>query len=157
MSGPDVAAKSIRGKRVAFVGKLGGLTKREFQEYVRQEGGFVRDRKDLETADVDLIVIGADQWPPVDPAQLLTPAVQDAVAAGQVEILTETQWWEELGLMETDQHIRRLYTPAMLAELLGVSISIIRRWHRRGLIVPAREIHRLPYFDFQRPSGFWRA
>jgi len=94
-------------------------------------------------------VIGADQWPPVNPAQLLTPAVQDAVAAGRVEIITETQWWEQLGLMETDHQIRRLYTPAMLAELLDVSISIIRRWHRRGLIIPAREIHRLPYFDFQ--------
>ena len=26
---------------------------------------------------------------------------------------------------------------------------MIRRWHRRGLIVPVREVHRLPYFDFQ--------
>lgn len=152
MSGSDVATNSIQGKRIAFVGKLGGLTKREFQQLVRQEGGFVCGRKDLETADVDLIVIGADQWPPVDPARLLTPAVQDAVAAGRVEILTETQWWEQLGLMETDHHVRRLYTPAMLAELLDVSISIIRRWHRRGLIIPTREIHRLPYFDFQEVS-----
>ena len=152
MSGSDLATKSIAGQRIAFVGKLGGLTKREFQQMIRQEGGFVCGPKDLETADVDLIVIGADQWPPVDPAQLLTPAVQDAVAAGRVEILTETQWWEQLGLMETDQQVRRLYTPAMLAELLDVSISIIRRWHRRGLIVPTREIHRLPYFDFQEVS-----
>jgi tetratricopeptide (TPR) repeat protein len=37
----------------------------------------------------------------------------------------------------------------MLADLLGVSLATIRRWHRRGLIVPAREVHRLPYFDFQ--------
>jgi tetratricopeptide (TPR) repeat protein len=37
----------------------------------------------------------------------------------------------------------------MLAELLGVPIAIIRRWHRRGLIVPVREVRRLPYFDFQ--------
>ena len=152
MSGSDLATKSIAGQRIAFVGKLGGLTKREFQQMIRQEGGFVCGRKDLEAADVDLIVIGADQWPPVDPAQLLTPAVQDAVAAGRVEILTETQWWEQLGLMETDQQVRRLHTPAMLAELLDVSISIIRRWHRRGLIVPTREIHRLPYFDFQEVS-----
>ena len=36
----------------------------------------------------------------------------------------------------------------MLAELLGVSVAVIRRWHRRGLIVPAREVRRLPYFDF---------
>ena len=37
----------------------------------------------------------------------------------------------------------------MLAKLLGVPIAVIRRWHRRGLIVPTREVHRLPYFDFQ--------
>jgi DNA-binding transcriptional MerR regulator len=28
-------------------------------------------------------------------------------------------------------------------------VATIRRWHRRGLIVPAREVRRLPYFDFQ--------
>jgi tetratricopeptide (TPR) repeat protein len=37
----------------------------------------------------------------------------------------------------------------MLADLLKVSVATIRRWHRRGLIVPVREVHRLPYFDFQ--------
>jgi tetratricopeptide (TPR) repeat protein len=37
----------------------------------------------------------------------------------------------------------------MLAQLLGISVATVRRWHRRGLIVPAREVRRLPYFDFQ--------
>jgi tetratricopeptide (TPR) repeat protein len=37
----------------------------------------------------------------------------------------------------------------MLAELLRVPVSVVRRWHRRGLIKPAREVRRLPYFDFQ--------
>ncbi|MFM7069752.1 MAG: MerR family transcriptional regulator, partial [Actinomycetes bacterium] len=37
----------------------------------------------------------------------------------------------------------------MLADLLKVSVATIRRWHRRGLILPVREVHRLPYFDFQ--------
>jgi len=37
----------------------------------------------------------------------------------------------------------------MLAHLLGVSVHVIRRWHRRGLIKPVRTMHRLPYFDFQ--------
>jgi tetratricopeptide (TPR) repeat protein len=40
----------------------------------------------------------------------------------------------------------------MLADLLHVPVAIIRRWHRRGLIVPIREVHRLPYFDFQEIS-----
>ena len=40
-----------------------------------------------------------------------------------------------------------------LAELLGVPLAVIRRWHRRGLIVPAREVRRLPYFDFQEVAA----
>ncbi len=43
--------------------------------------------------------------------------------------------------------LQRLYTPAMLAELLGVPIAAIRRWHRAKLIVPSQEVRRLPYFD----------
>ena len=43
----------------------------------------------------------------------------------------------------------RLYTPSMLAELLSVPLPTIRRWHRRGLIKPMRQVNRLPYFDFQ--------
>src|SRR5436853_5371305 len=41
------------------------------------------------------------------------------------------------------------YTPAMLAELIGLSVSQVRRWHRRGLLQAAHEIRRLPYFDFR--------
>ena len=67
-------------------------------------------------------------------------------------MLTETQLWQRLGLVESQQNVHRLYTPAMLAELLHVPVAVIRRWHRRGLIVPARQVHRLPYFDFQEVS-----
>jgi len=51
--------------------------------------------------------------------------------------------------VDGEHNVRRLYTPAMLSDLLKVSVATIRRWHRLGLIVPAREVHRLPYFDFQ--------
>src|SRR3954464_13427660 len=39
--------------------------------------------------------------------------------------------------------------PAMLAELVGVHVSRIRSWQRRGWIVPVQQTHRLAYFDFQ--------
>src|SRR4051794_40722708 len=42
-----------------------------------------------------------------------------------------------------------LYTAAMLAELVGVHVSRIRSWQRRGWIVPIQQTHRLAYFDFQ--------
>ena len=41
----------------------------------------------------------------------------------------------------------------MLAHLLGVSVRVIRRWHRRGLITPVHTLHKLPYFDFQEVAS----
>ncbi|HUG68514.1 MAG TPA: MerR family transcriptional regulator [Pirellulaceae bacterium] len=137
---------ALQGKRVAFVGKLGGVTRREAQQLVRDQGGVPVAKC---SADVDLIVIGADELPLAEDGELLDADIRDAAGDGRLEIITETQLWQRLGIVEAEQHVRRLYTPAMLADLLGVTVSIVRRWHRRGLIVPAREVHRLPYFDFQ--------
>jgi tetratricopeptide (TPR) repeat protein len=53
-------------------------------------------------------------------------------------------------LESTDQlpQLLGFHTPAMVADLVRVNVAIIRRWHRRGLIRAACEIHKLPYFDF---------
>lgn len=144
----DASAKvsPLSGRRVAFLGKLGGVTKREAQALVRQQGGIPVDKFG---SDADLIVIGADELPLSDAEDVLGDSIRQAAADGRIEIIGETQLWQRLGLMESEQNVRRLYTPAMLADLLGVSVATIRRWHRRGLIVPAREVRRLPYFDFQ--------
>jgi tetratricopeptide (TPR) repeat protein len=41
------------------------------------------------------------------------------------------------------------YTPAMLAELVGVPVSRVRSWQRRGWIIPTEQRHRLALFDFE--------
>ena len=142
----DSDALPLKGRRVAFLGKLGGVTRREAQQLVRQHGGTPVDKPSHEA---DLIVIGADELPLSESDDLLGQAIRQAAAEGRIEIIGETQMWPRLGMMDSEQNVRRLYTPAMLADLLGVSVATIRRWHRRGLIVPAREVRRLPYFDFQ--------
>lgn len=48
----------------------------------------------------------------------------------------------------TEPDIRSFYTPAMLADVLGVNVALVRGWQRRGWIVPQREELRLAYFDF---------
>jgi len=142
----DEDAQFLADKRVVFVGKLGGVTKREAQQLVRQSGGIAVEKL---TSDVDLVVVGADELPLLNQDEFLDQDTRRAAAEGRLEIISETVLWQRLGLVENEQNVRRLYTPAMLAELLGVSVATIRRWHRRGLIVPAREVRRLPYFDFQ--------
>ncbi len=143
---PNSDALPLAGRRVAFLGRLGGVTRREAQRLVRQQGGVPVDTP---AAGADLVVIGADELPLNDDDAILDDATRRAAAAGRIEIIGETELWQRLGMMESEQHVQRLYTPAMLADLLGVSVATIRLWHRRNLIVPARTVHRLPYFDFQ--------
>jgi len=148
MSSSDAASDVLAGKRLAFAGRLASMPKREAAQLVRRHGAVVVDRPD---PSVHLIVVGEEL--PVgegsDPEDLLDAATRQAIDAGAIEVLNETQLWQRLGLVELEQGIHRLYTPAMLAELVGVPVAVIRRWHRRGLIEPVREVRRLPYFDFQ--------
>lgn len=57
----------------------------------------------------------------------------------------------ELTSMDTPDATRdgeHLLTPAMLAEVLAVSVRSIRRWHRAGLLKPAEIVMQLPHFDY---------
>ena len=141
-------ADLVQGKRIGFVGKLGGMNRREAFRLVRQGGGVPVEQIDDR---VDIVVIGADELP-IDDDALLDDRIRDAAARGEVEIVNEDALWNRLGMVESQHNVRRLYTPAMLAQLINVSVAVIRRWHRRGLIVPSREVHKLPYFDFQEVS-----
>lgn len=142
----DGLKRGVAGTRIAFLGPLAGMSRREAEQLVRQRGGQVAARPD-ET--VDLLVIGDGQWPLVDVEEMLDQPAREALRRGSLTVQSETQLWQQLGLVEVEQSIHRLYTPAMLADLLRVPLAVIRRWHRRGLIRPVREVRRLPYFDFQ--------
>ena len=140
------ATPLLSGRRVAFVGKLAGMSRRDAQQLVRAHGGAAVEGLDPAA---DLIVVGEDQSPLVDLADLLDADARRNVETGKATLVTETQLWQRLGFIDEKQNVHRLYTPAMLAGLLRLPVAVIRRWHRRGLIVPAREVRRLPYFDFQ--------
>ncbi|QDT05833.1 lipoprotein NlpI [Rubripirellula lacrimiformis] len=138
-------ADSVAGKRVALVGRFGGMNQREATNVLRSYDAAVVD---LDANAIDWVVVGADESPLAE-AELIGDSIRELAASGQLEILHETDLWQRLGLVEIEQAIRRYYTPAMLAHLLGVSVRVIRRWQRRGLITPVQTLHRLPYFDFQ--------
>ena len=142
---PTVQDPAVQGKNVALVGRFGGMNRREVTNVLRSFGACVVD---IGHDSTDWVVIGADESPLAE-SELLDPAIQRAAGVGAVEILGETELWQRLGLVDQEQAVRKYYTPAMLAHLLDVSIRVIRRWHRRGLITPVRTLHKLPYFDFQ--------
>src|SRR5262245_26283857 len=138
----------LAGLRVAIVGRLAGMSKRDAQQLIKQHGGHCAESADPSGG---LIVVGDDVSLAADPAAapLFNDATQSAIEAGTVEVVSENKFWQRLGLVDDEEHVRRLYTPAMLAQLVGVPVAVVRRWHRRGLIRPVREVSRLPYFDFQ--------
>ena len=125
--------------RVAFLGKLGSMSRRRAKALVRHHGGFPTETIDQRC---DIVVIGEEN------DTLRGPELPEDLR-GTVDVIDESQLWQQLGLVDDEIDLSRLYTPAMLAELLRVSISTIRRWHRMGLIHPVRQIQKLPYFDFQ--------
>ncbi|MFI4876229.1 MAG: tetratricopeptide repeat protein [Blastopirellula sp. JB062] len=141
----DTAA-TFSGRRVAFLGKLAGMSRKDAAALLAEVGAKAVDRPSV---DIDLLVIGENELPIFGEADAPSDAIQQAAADGKIEIIQETILWERLGLLETQQRVQRLYTPAMLADLLGVSKAIIRRWQRRGLIKPVREVRKLPYFDIR--------
>ncbi|MFG0264064.1 MAG: tetratricopeptide repeat protein [Rhodopirellula sp. JB055] len=136
---------ALLGRRMAIVGRLGGMNRREASNLLRSYGAVVVES---EASSVDCIVIGAEESPLAE-AELIERATERRGDDADVEILHETVLWQQLGLVDAEQSIRKLHTPAMLAHLLGVSVRVIRRWHRRGVIRPVRTLHKLPYFDFQ--------
>lgn len=140
---------SIANRRIGFVGKLGGMNRKELKQLVRENGGSVSDVLD---ASIDLVVLG-EEILAIDNLQIEDEVLNESVTNGSIEVLTETEFWQVMGLVDRDPDTCRLYTPAMLAELLDVPIATIRRWHRRGLISPSRQVHRLAYFDFQEVAS----
>lgn len=133
------------GRRITIVGRLGGMNRREASNLLRSYGAVVVES---DSSAVDWIVIGAEESPLAE-AELIDDATRRRSSVGDAEILHETDLWQRLGWVDSEASVRKLHTPAMLAHLLGVSVRVIRRWHRRGLIRPVRTLHRLPYFDFQ--------
>ncbi len=145
----STSAGRLQGRRVALVGRLASMSKREAGRLLRSHGAVALDKPD---ASAHLLVIGEHQWPLPSAGDLekwLDEPMRRAAEEGRLRVVSETQLWEELGLVDRQPDIHRLYTPAMLADLLGVPVAVVRRWHRRGLIVPVCEVRRLPYFDFQ--------
>jgi tetratricopeptide (TPR) repeat protein len=134
----------LENRCLCLLGKLGGLAKRDARAWVAQRGGHLLPWSDRRVTD---IVVGDDSFP--FNLRELDDAIVQRIESGEVRLWEETQFWQQCGLLEENNHASQLYTPAMLADLLKIPVRTIRRWHRLGLLHPVKEVCRLPYFDFQ--------
>ncbi len=146
-----VEPAELAGRRFALIGKFAGMSKRAAQKLIRQHHGTICEKPDKT---VDCVVFGEAELLVGGDGRLddrLDDQLKQRVHDGSVLILGETELWQQLRLLGSheDTNIQNLYTSAMLAELLDIPTTTVRRWHRRGLIQPKLQIHRLAYFAFE--------
>jgi tetratricopeptide (TPR) repeat protein len=144
---PTDADLILRGERVAFTGTLASMTHRQAAELVEKHGGQPVTHISQQTT---LLVVGEEGWPLEPDGQPSVKLVQAQASQqrGQpLRILSESEWLTALNL-EPSTHRHQLYTPAMLSQMLSVSVHAIRRWERLGLIHAVKRVLRLPYFEF---------
>ncbi len=140
------ARDSLGARRIYIRGKLGGMSRRELQRLLAERGANLAEEVD---PSVNLVVLAESALEAPKPGDALAGPIREAVERGDAEVITETQLWQRLGLIEGQQDVHGQYTPAMLADLVGVPIAVVRRWLRLGLLTPARQVRRLAYFDFE--------
>ncbi len=154
------SSQFLRGKTVRIYGPLQSMSIREATKLIREHGGQVLpspSHEEIETENIpaDWIIIGERQQVFTDVSakevpEWLSDQLREDIECGLTHIATETQLLQRLFPGdEREKDLTALYTPVMLAELLRVTVSDVRRWYQRGLIAPVRVIKRLPYFDLE--------
>lgn len=143
----------LRGKQVAFTGRLASMTRTEAAELVQAFGGrFVRGLN----RQTSFLVVGQEGWPLCKNGRL-TRRLQRAQMLRRrghaVNVLSEEDWLVHLGLDARCAGIRRLYSFTELSQLLKVSRSRLRVWIKAGLIQPVEKRHGIAYFDYRQVTG----
>jgi DNA-binding transcriptional MerR regulator len=152
-SAPVESSPPLAGERVSFTGTLASMTHAQAAEVVRQHGGEATEHVSRQTT---MLVVGEEGWPLEEdgsPSVKLRDVEQWNKAGEQIRIVEEADFLHLVGLSETRDEVRRLYTPATLSTLLDVDVRVIRSWERAGLIRPVRKVYRLPYFDFREVNS----
>ena len=133
-------------RKVYFLGKLSGASRKEAAQIVQHAGGNVANRL---TADVDLVIVGDENLLKQDWNlwnDQLDADTREAFEKGTLTIISETQFWEKYGTQMAESS-QTLYTPAMLEKLTGLQMPMIRRLQRERLIVPVQQVFRLCYYS----------
>ncbi len=141
---------------VYFYGKLAGVTKRDAERFAREAGYVVATAL---TSSVAVVVLG-EGAPLAETRTRLgrefDAESREAFVAGNLEVVTESEFFQRGSSTAADALAASEgaepevgYTPAAIAELAGATVATVRRWHKRGLLVPIDETAKLPRFSTQ--------
>lgn len=143
----------LENRQVALTGRLASMTRAEAAAAIQECGGQFSRSVTLQTF---WLVVGQEGWP-LQRRGRLTQALRRArwlqEHGSPLEILSEQQFLDRLGLRDEQQSIFRRYTMSQLTRILHIPKTRLRYWVRSGLIQPLEAGHRLVYFDFQQVAS----
>jgi len=129
------------------------MTHKEAQARSVECGGVAAEHVSRQTT---MLVIGEEGWPLEEdgkPSVKLQNAERLRGEGIEIRFVSESDWLGFVGLDGHRSGLHRNCTPAMLSQMLGVSVHKIRRWERMGLVKAVSHVCRLPFFDFQEVAS----
>jgi tetratricopeptide (TPR) repeat protein len=146
-------ADFLKGKQVAFTGRLASMTRKEAAKLVRDFGGRLVPQVNGTTS---FLIVGHEGWPLRKDGRLSRKLQKAHLLQGRghaVSVLSEEDLLARLGLEARRADVRRLHSAVDLSELLGVPGNRLRAWMNAGLIHPVESRHGIAYFDFRQVAG----
>jgi tetratricopeptide (TPR) repeat protein len=137
-------------RRVAITGKLVSMTRSEVAALLRRRGCEYQPRLTRQTT---VLVVGEGSLPLRKDGRLsrrLERARRLQQTGHPITILSEHELLAWLGVDGRSDGVRRLYTAAQIAELVGASADQIRAWLRGGLLQPVESADGVDHFDYQQ-------
>lgn len=134
------------GRRTAVLGSPAEGPRKALIELLRGQGAVVQRRANSRT---ELIVLAGNaiEADRERLAEQLDPRAAAALRAGRIDVIDEAEARRHLAGECDPSEVQRLYTPAMLARMVGAEAWTIRRWARRGWLRPVRQVRHVYYFD----------
>jgi tetratricopeptide (TPR) repeat protein len=139
---------TLTGKSVALHGRFAGATQQEIAQILQAHGARIVDRL---SADVDYLVLGERDYPLGRTSWVQKTGSEKAGSlpdGGRTFILSESDLWAWLGLLENREQAVGLWTVGAASELVGVDRWLLRRWIGLGLLRARSWVFRSPYLDF---------
>ncbi len=146
-------ANFLKGKQVAFTGRLASMTRKEAVDLVCSFGGHFVAGVSRQTS---ILIVGQDGWPLRSDGRLSRKLLKAQMLERDghpVSILSEEDLLARIGLESQCTEIRRLHSTAELTRLLGVPGARLRAWMNAGMIQPVESNHGIAYFDFRQVAG----
>jgi tetratricopeptide (TPR) repeat protein len=143
----------LQGCKVAVTGRMASLTRDEAASLIAAHGGEFTPTLNRHTA---YLIVGQEGWP-LGGDGALSSKLQKARRLQQegagLQVLSEEDFLNRLGIGAQAQGIHRVYSTSQLCRLLRVSRGRLQAWVRTGLIQPTEVSNGVSYFDFQQVTS----